>query len=173
MITALGASARAGVVRLSPQPPPKALSSPTLDFAELYVFGPRAPRVTDKTEALHGKRVTMVGFMVALQRPVLGGFFMSPYPADADESGGGRGDLPPTAVLVLPKAAAGHEVAFLAGALEITGILDVGNQVQDGEPSTIRLLVEDARSIRFARTRRTAKTSRTTTTAKQEGRGPR
>lgn len=172
MITGIGPSARAAVVRLSPKPPPKVLSAPTLDFAELYVFGPRAPRITDKTQGLHGKRVTMVGFMVALQRPVTGGFFVSPYPADADESGGGRGDLPPTAVLVLPKVAAGHEVAFVPGALEITGILDVGNQEHEGEASTIRLLVEDARSIRFARTRRTAKVP-STTTAKQEGSGPR
>lgn len=135
----------------------------TLDFGDLYSFGPRAPEVTTKTLGLHGKRVTMVGFMVALERPVKGGFFVSAYPAGGDESGGGRGDLPPTSVLVLPKVAAGQEVAFVPGALEITGILDVGNQEHEGEPSTIRLLVDDARSIRFARTRRTASVPRATT----------
>jgi hypothetical protein len=156
-------AARPRILRLSPKPPPKGLSTATLDFAELYIFGPRAPEVTAKTQGLHGKRVTMVGFMVALERPVTGGFFVSPYPAGADESGAGRGDLPPTSVLVLPTVAVGREVAFVPGALEITGILDVGNQVHDGEPSTIRLLVDDARSIRFARTLRTARAPRPTT----------
>jgi hypothetical protein len=127
--------------------------------------------VTPKALGLQGKRVTMVGFMVALERPVTGGFFVSPTPAGADESGGGRGDLPPTSVLVLPKGAAGLHVAFVPGALEITGILDVGNQLHEGEPSTIRLLVDDARSIRFARTRHTARAARTTT-VRQEGSGP-
>lgn len=150
------------VFRLTPKPPPKTLSAPNLDFAELYAFGPRAPELTAKVLGLHGKRVTMVGFMVALERPVKGGFFVSPYPAGSDESGGGRGDLPPTSVLVLPKVAVDQEVAFVPGALEISGILDVGNREHEGEPSTIRLLVEDARSIRFARTRRTARVPRTT-----------
>jgi hypothetical protein len=166
------------VLRLTPKPPPKTLSTPNLDFAELYTFGPRAPELTAKVLALHGKRVTMVGFMVALERPVKGGFFVSPYPASSDESGGGRGDLPPTSVLVLSKGAVGREVAFVPGALEITGILDVGNQEHEGEPSTIRLLVEDTLAVRFARTRRTAKGPRTITEKpkpKQElaGRGPR
>jgi hypothetical protein len=164
-------SARPRLLKLNPKPPPRGLSNATLDFAELYVFGPRAPEVTPRALGLNGKRVTMVGFMVALERPVTGGFFVSPYPAGADESGAGRGDLPPTSVLVLPSLAAGQEVAFVPGALEITGILEVGNQVHDGEPSTIRLRVDDARSIRFARTRHTARVPRTTT-AKQEGSGP-
>src|SRR6185503_19240343 len=142
-------------VRLVPRPPPRTVSIPTIDFSELYRFGDRAPELTAKLLALQGRRVTLVGFMVLLERPPRGGFYVSPYPAASDESGGGRGDLPPTAVLVLPRAAAGRPVSFVPGALEITGVLDVGNREIDGEPSTVRLLLEQASDLRFARTHRT------------------
>lgn len=155
-------SSSAAPVRLVPRPPPGTLSSPTIEFSELYRFGDRAPELTPKALALQGQRVTLVGFMVSLERAPRGGFYVSPYPAASDESGGGRGDLPPTSVLVLPRTAAGRPVHFVPGALEVTGILDVGNAETDGEPSTIRLVVDDARDVRFARTRRTANATRTT-----------
>ena len=93
--------------------------------------------------------------MVLLDTPVLGGFYLSPYPAACDESGAGRGDVPPTSVLVLPKLAQGKQVAFVPGALEVTGILEVGNKETAGETWTIRVIVEDARQLRFARTKST------------------
>jgi hypothetical protein len=155
-------------LRLVPLPPPRALSVPTIDFAELYRFGSRAPELSSKLLALQGRRVMLVGFMVLLERPPRGGFYLSPLPAASDESGAGRGDLPPTSVLVLPRAAAGRPVSFVPGALEITGVLDVGNREIDGEPSTVRLLLDGPSDLRFARTRRTAGAARKT--AKGEGR---
>ena len=148
-------------VRLRPKRPPRTLSIPTIDFAELYHFGSRAPEPTAKLLGLQNQRVTVVGFMALLERPVRGGFYLAPYPSMSDESGGGRGDVPPTSVLVLPATASGKEVTFLPGALQISGILDVGNRESDGEIATIRLLVDakDLKQLRFARTRTTARTA--------------
>ncbi|HET9956189.1 MAG TPA: hypothetical protein VFQ61_16895 [Polyangiaceae bacterium] len=142
-------------VRLSPRPPPSRASVATIDFARFYRFTNRAPVPTPELLELAGKRVTLVGFMVALERPVLGGFYLSPYPASSDESGAGRGGVPPTAVLVLVRSARGRYVQHVPGALELTGVLEVGNQETSGETSTIRLRIDDARALRFARTRAT------------------
>ncbi len=152
----------AAAVKLHPKRPPRALSAGSIDFADMYRFGPRAPAPTPALLALDGRRVTLIGFMALLERPARGGFFLAPYPAVADESGAGRGDLPPTSVLVLPAIAAGREIAFVPGALEITGTLEVGNRESDGESSTIRLRVDadDLRQLRFARTRTTNREKR-------------
>jgi hypothetical protein len=160
VILTIAATASASELRLVPRRPPGALSVPSIDFAEMYRFGARAPELTPKVLALQGRRVTLVGFMVLLERPVAGGFYLSPLPAASDESGGGRGDLPPASVLVVPTIAAGKQVRFVPGALELTGVLDVGNREIEGEASTIRLLVDDARQIRFARTHATANARR-------------
>ena len=144
---------------LHPGRPPRGLSIPTIDFAELFTFGARALVPTPKLLGLQGQRVTLIGFMALLERPVGGGFYLCPYPVSADESGAGRGDLPPASVLVLPVTAKGKEVAFVPGALEVSGVLDVGNREVAGEIATIRLLVdaEDLHQLRFARTRATRK----------------
>lgn len=141
--------------RLAPRPPPARASVATIDFDRFYHFGERAPQPTPELLALVGKRVKLVGFMVALERPVQGGFYLSSYPANSDESGAGRGGLPPTSVLVLVRAARGRYIDYVSGALELTGVLEVGNLELAGESSSIRLLVEDTRQIRYARRRST------------------
>jgi hypothetical protein len=150
---------REAALTLHPKCPPAALSVPTIDFAELYRFGSRAPEPTEKLLGLQGKRVKVVGFMALLERPVRGGLYLAPYPSQSDESGAGRGDVPPTSILVLPSLAAGKEVAFVSGALEVTGILDFGNRESDGERASLRLLVDaaDLEALRFARTRATVR----------------
>lgn len=147
-------------IRLSPRPPPTQTSLATIEFSQFYRFGDRAPEPTPELLALAGKRVKLVGFMVALEQPVLGGFYLAAYPASCDESGAGRGGLPPTAVLVLVRAAHGKAIDYVPGALELSGVLDVGNRESTGEVSSIRLRVDDARPLRFARTRSTLKRAR-------------
>lgn len=149
--------AEVATVILVPRPPPRSPSTPTLDFAELYRFGARAPEPTPKLLTLRGKRVTLVGYMVELERPARGAFYLSPYPVICDESGAGRAGVPPTAVLVIAKAVRGKQIAFVPGTLEVTGVLEVGNQESDGEVATVRLRMDDLTKFRFARRRPLAK----------------
>jgi hypothetical protein len=138
--------------KLRPRPAPRTPSRPTIDFSELYTFGPRALEPTPRLRALQGQRVTLVGFMVELALPARGGFFLAPYPATSDESGAGRGGLPPTSVLVLVPSARGRTVTFIAGPLEVTGTLDAGNRASpDGEMSSVRLHLDDLRDLKVAR----------------------
>jgi hypothetical protein len=138
-------------VVLRPGRPPADLTAPTIEFAEFFVMGDRAPRPSAKLLSLHRQRVTVLGHMARLQRPVRGGFFLTGQPVACDESGGGRGDLPAAAVLVLPGIPLDREVTFVAGALEVTGVLDVGNADYQGEGVNVRLTVDDLRQIRFAK----------------------
>jgi hypothetical protein len=141
-------------VQLTLRPAPKKLSMSTIEFADFYRFGPQAPELTEKVMELHGKKVTLVGFMVEMSMAPKGGFYLAPYPALCDESGAGRAGLPPVSVLVVAPSAKGKPIAHVPGALEVTGVLDVGNKESaDGEVWTIRLLVQDTKSLKFARTR--------------------
>ncbi len=153
-------AASARVLRLVPARPPAKQSVASIDFTELYRFGPKAPEFTPKLLALEGKRVTLLGFMVLMESPVRGGFYLAPYPAASDESGAGRGGVPPTAVLVLPKQAEGKEVAYVPGALQVTGVLELGNREVNGEITSIRLRLERPSDLRFARRRSTLKAPR-------------
>ena len=118
---------------------------PALELTELYTFGPRAPAPNIKLSSLQGQRVTIAGYMVEMESPPRGGFYLAPYPAMCDESGAGRGGLPPSSVLVLSRGARDDEVAFVDGRLEVMGILEVGNRVSaDGEVSTVRLILDDS-----------------------------
>src|SRR5688572_11272625 len=56
--------------RLSPRLAPSAPSRSTLEFSQLFRFGGRAPEPTADLLAFAGKRVTLVGFMVQVERPV-------------------------------------------------------------------------------------------------------
>lgn len=133
-----------------PRPKPAAVSRPTIDFAELYHFGDRGPIPTEKLLSLAGHTVTLVGFMAVLEKPVRGGFYLAPYPAVSDESGAGRGGLPPTSVLVLLEGAGEKTIEPIRGVLEVSGVLEVGNVEAKGETSTVRLLVRSRRQLRFA-----------------------
>jgi hypothetical protein len=138
-------------IRLTPKAAPGGRSKSTIDFRHLYSMGPQAPELSQEALALQGKRVTFVGFMANMDQPPKGGFYLAPYPVIADESGAGRGSLPPTSVLVVTAAAKGKVVAFLPGPLEVSGRLDLGNkESEDGEIATIRLVVDDPRDLKFA-----------------------
>jgi hypothetical protein len=142
----------AGEVMLVPRPPVAFTSIPKVEFSDFYAFGPRGPALTPEILALDGKRVTLTGFMVQMESPPRGGFYLAPYPAFCDESGAGRGGLPPPSVLVLPQGARGKEIGFVDGALETSGILDLGNKsAEDGEAATVRLSLEGPDDFRLAR----------------------
>lgn len=153
--------AEAPPLMLRPGRPAATLTAPTIEFAEFFVMGERAPRPSAKLLSLHGQRVTLLGHMARLQRPVHGGFFLTGQPVACDESGGGRGDLPAAAVLVLPAIPPDREVTFVAGALAVSGVLDVGNADYQGEGVNVRLMVDDLKQVRFARTRHTSRAART------------
>lgn len=100
-----------------------------------------------KTRALAGKRVRLVGFMARMELPTPGAFYLVPQPIDCDEAGGGTADLMPASVLVLSESAQGQIVPHLPGALDVSGVLEVGNQPgPDGRMSAFRLRLDSGPS---------------------------
>ena len=101
---------------------------------------------------LNGKRVRLIGFMAQMETPPTGAFYLCPRPITCDEEGGGTADLPPESVFVIVRSQTGKEVPFIPRAVEVTGILEVGNrQESDGRVSFIRLVL-DAPEVPTART---------------------
>lgn len=96
-----------------------------------------------KTKSLAGQRVRLVGFMAQMELPIPGAFYLVPQPVDCDEAGGGTADLMPTSVLVLSASTQGQIVPHLPGALDVSGVLEVGNQPgPDGRMSAFRLRLD-------------------------------
>jgi len=96
-----------------------------------------------KTRALAGQRVRLVGFMAEMELPIPGAFYLVPRPVECDEAGGGTADLMPTSVLVLSESARGQVVPHVSGALDVTGVLEVGNLPgPDGRTSALRLRLD-------------------------------
>ena len=92
---------------------------------------------------LNGKRVRLVGFMAQMETPPLGAFYLCPRPISCDEEGAGTADLPAESVLVIVRSQGGKAVPFSSRALEVTGILEVGNRADpDGRVSFIRLVLD-------------------------------
>jgi len=154
------ASAAAFAVQRAPEPTPPLPATPSaavspappalpeaerLEFREFFEPG-AGLLLTPKLRALSGKRVRLVGFMAQLELPPRGAFYLVPRPVHCDESGGGTADLPLESVLVLSTSSAGQAVPFLAGALEVTGLLEVGNQPDsEGRVSAFRLRLDAER----------------------------
>lgn len=96
-----------------------------------------------KIRALAGQRVRLVGFMAEMELPIPGAFYLVPEPVECDEAGGGTADLMPTSVLVLSESARGQVVPHVPGALDVTGVLEVGNQPgPGGRMSALRLRLD-------------------------------
>jgi hypothetical protein len=82
----------------------------------------------------------MVGFMAELEHAPQRAFYLTPRPVSCDEAGAGTGDLPIENVLVLAPFVAADAVPHVAGAVEVVGRFEVGNQVDtDGFPSSFRI----------------------------------
>ncbi len=123
---------------------------PLLSFKELFEGSPRELRPSQKLLALNGKRVKMVGYMAQVESAPLGAFYLAARPVVCDEAGAGSGDLPPDAVRVIVRSAPGKKIEFIPRPLEVTGILQVGNRVEeDGQLSGIRLMLDQAKDKRI------------------------
>ena len=122
-----------------------------LALRELLSPGPIL-RPSEKARSLNGRRVRIAGFMAAMEEPIEGGFYLVPRPISLDESGAGTGDLPLEAVLVLVSGSEGKVIQHLPGALEGTGILEVGNSsTSEGRISNFRLRLDPDQRLVEAR----------------------
>ncbi|HVO11355.1 MAG TPA: hypothetical protein VMX54_11495 [Vicinamibacteria bacterium] len=119
-------------------PPPVPLS-----FREFFEPSPRELRPSARLLSLAGKRVKLVGFMAEMESPPTGGFYLCAAPVTATEAGGGTADLPPDAVFVVVKSAAGKPLQHIARPLEVTGVLELGPVThEDGRVSSLRVLLD-------------------------------
>jgi hypothetical protein len=107
-----------------------------LKFAEIHrkPVGPRGLEPTEAVLALDGKRVRMVGYMIALTPPTADAFMFAPLPAAvAVHDEGLADDIPPSTIYVrLPRFGATAGVAVrgipqVQGLLKISGTLTVGS----------------------------------------------
>ncbi|MFT3917243.1 MAG: hypothetical protein QM704_25095 [Anaeromyxobacteraceae bacterium] len=138
--------ALAAALALNLSSSPAAPPPPALAFEHLFVTGPSGARVAPEVAALAGRRVRLAGHPVHMEEPPRGAFYLAARPVEADESGGGTGDLPPGAVRVEVRGLEGPLPA-LDGAVEVEGLLDVGRaEDADGRVSWIRILVDLPRS---------------------------
>ncbi|MFO0584027.1 MAG: hypothetical protein U0229_17275 [Anaeromyxobacter sp.] len=130
----------AAALALSLSTPPAAPAA--LAFDHLFVTGPSGARVAPEVEALAGRQVRLVGFAVRMEEPSLGAFYLAARPAEADESGGGTGDVPPRAVRVVVPGLEGG-LPEVAGPIEVVGRLEVGRvEEADGRVSFLRVVVD-------------------------------
>ena len=114
-----------------------------LDFSEILEPGPRGFHLSSRLREWAGRRVRMVGFMPRMEIPPRGAFYLCPRPLVVDESGSGTADLPPNAVRIIVRSAAGQEYSFIPGPLEVTGILEIGRREEDdGSVSSVRLILD-------------------------------
>lgn len=122
--------------------PEERVPAEPLAWSELLEPGPTL-MPSAKTKGLAGKRVRLVGFMAQMELPIPGAFYLVPQPIDCDEAGGGTADLMPTSVLVLSETTKGQIVPHVPGALDVSGVLEVGNQPgPDGRVSAFRLRLD-------------------------------
>jgi len=118
------------------------IEAPRLELGELVRPGAK-PGPSAKARALQNQRVRLVGFMVQLEDPPRGAFYLAARPVRCDEGGAGTGDLPPDAVRVVVRSAAAEEIPFYPGAVEVTGVLVIGAETDDeGRPSYFRLILD-------------------------------
>lgn len=140
-----------------------------LKFADFFKMpvGPRGLELTERAQALDGKRVRIVGLQVReqlgtcsdcskLQRPgmkprpawvdhiVPGRLMVSPVPSTINMAHYGLSDdLPPQTLYVNVPEFFGEPVPFTPGLLLLTGKLSVGNKTEpDGRISVLRLELE-------------------------------
>jgi hypothetical protein len=132
----------------APGPALADLAPATLQLDRLYAATPAGNRIAPEVEALAGHRVRLVGFMVHMEEPPRAAFYVTTRPIDADESGGGTGDLPPGAARVEVPWLEG-EVPFVRGPIEVVGVLQVERAEDDaGRVSWIRVVMEAPPSAR-------------------------
>lgn len=106
--------------------------------------GPRGLEISEALRAADGRRVRLVGYMVAQELPTPGRFMLTPRPVRLSEDADGQADdLPPTVVTVLLDAGQRHRVvAHQPGLLALAGHLQLG-RAEDaaGRVSWVRLIL--------------------------------
>jgi hypothetical protein len=114
-----------------------------LAFGELFVASARELRPSPRLQALAGHRVRLTGFMVKMEDPPRGAFYLAPRPVDCDESGAGTGDLPPEVVRVVVRSSPEEVLPWVPRPLEVTGVLELGPQPDGaGRVSAIRIVLD-------------------------------
>jgi hypothetical protein len=131
------------------QLPPLPKGVTELKFSEFFVspIGPRGLELTEKLKTLDGKRVRILGYMVAQDDAAPGSFLLTPVPVHLhDHDSALADDLPATTVRVsVPGAPAiGHTRQLLL----LTGTLSVGNRPEpDGRVSVVRLTLDPKQHV--------------------------
>lgn len=113
-----------------------------LKFGEiLEPIGRKGLAITEKAQALNGKRVRILGYMVRQSPPTAGRLLLAPFPVQLhDEEYGLADDLPASTVHVFVGVKSEQPVPFTPGLLLLTGRLEVGSREEaDGRISIIRL----------------------------------
>jgi hypothetical protein len=81
--------------------------------------------------------------MAFLEEAPAGVFYLAATPVHGDEAAGGTADLPPDAVRVQVRSAAGAPVRWRPGLIEVTGRLQVGSQADaEGRVSWFHLVLD-------------------------------
>jgi len=115
----------------------------SIEFREFFEADTSELKPSAKLLGLNGRRARLVGFMAQMEQPPSGAFYLCPRPVYADESGGGTAELPIGSVRVIVRSANGKKIPFIARPIEVTGILEVGNQAEDdGTVSAVRLILD-------------------------------
>ncbi len=134
-------------------PPPRGIAE--LRFRDIYrnPIGPRGLELSEQVLALDGKRVRIVGFMVAQEPSTPGVFMFAPVPSAISEDDEGLADdLPPSTLFVHLPLASELIVPNLPGLIQLSGTLSVGarSEAISGRVSSIRLLLDKGptRSLR-------------------------
>ena len=120
-----------------------AAALPTVPLDALVASGPRGLEPSARARALDGQRVRLEGHMAHLEEAPVGAFYLTALPVECDEEGGGTADLPPEAVRVVVRSAAGAPIRWLPGRLEVTGRLQVGAEADaGGQVAWFRLVLD-------------------------------
>lgn len=115
-----------------------------LELRELFVTAQGRTRLSPRTEALAGQRVRIRGYMMQMEDPPEGAFYVAARPVFQDESGGGTGDIPPASVRVRVREAEGAQVPWTPRPIEVIGILEIGREEDaEGRVSFVRLVLEE------------------------------
>lgn len=127
--------------------PPLPEGTEQLRFREIYRMpvGEKGLEYSDRALALSGKRVRVLGYMVHEDEPVPGRLLLAPFPFKLlTEEYGLAEDLPATVIYVhMPKAAGAGPVAYTAGFMLLTGVLELGpGEEPDGRISSVRIQLD-------------------------------
>lgn len=130
----------------------------SLSFSEFFEARTRGLKPSAKILGLNNKRVKLNGFMAQMEDAPGGSFFLVPRPIFCDEEGGGNADIPPEAVLVIVPFLSHQKIPFVAGPIEVSGVLELGNKEQNGRVSSIRLTMDQPveNGDQFSRSKRSS-----------------